>query len=108
MVAFPPYQVSRKRIMRILILAAWLITWLMRLEGLGRDQWEPEIESARQTYKLLAEQAQSKGDAQQAKSLQEDLEAAIRWHEESTMKIADLRLTGLAHGTVEGGWAEEL
>jgi hypothetical protein len=24
------------------------------------------------------------------------------------MKIADLRLTGLAGGTVEGGWAEEL
>ncbi len=26
------------------------MTWLMRLEGLGADEWEPEIESARQTY----------------------------------------------------------
>src|SRR5262249_16516251 len=29
----------------------YYITWLMRLEGLGRDLWEPEIESSRQIYK---------------------------------------------------------
>ena len=32
-------------------------TWLMRLEGLDRKVWEPEIEAARQNWRLLAEQA---------------------------------------------------
>jgi D-galactarolactone cycloisomerase len=36
---------------------------------------------------------------------QESINAKV---EETTMKIADLRLTGLAGGTVEGGWAAEL
>ena len=35
----------------------YYLTWLMRLEGLGAQEWEPEIESARQTYRLLAEEA---------------------------------------------------
>lgn len=50
-------------------------TWLMRLEGLPRETWEPEIESARQTYKLLAENT---SDANQQKKLKEDLESSIR------------------------------
>lgn len=53
----------------------YYMTWLMRLEGMGRDVWEPEIEAARQTYKLLAEQATD--PAARAKHT-EDLEAAIR------------------------------
>jgi hypothetical protein len=56
----------------------YYITWLMRLEGLGRDAWEPEIESARQTYKLLAEQAEREGDQAAARAHEEDLESAIR------------------------------
>jgi hypothetical protein len=55
--------------------ANYYMTWLMRLEGLSQDVWEPEIESARQTYKLLAEQA---GDPAAARKHREDLEAAIR------------------------------
>ena len=38
------------------------ITWLMRLEGHSREEWEPEIEAARQTYRLLAERADASGD----------------------------------------------
>ena len=53
-------------------------TWLMKLEGLGRDQWEPEIESARQSYRLLAEQAEKLGDAEAAARNREDLESVIR------------------------------
>ena len=41
--------------------AQYYMTWLMRLEGLSNDEWEPEIESSRQTYKLLAEQDRSPG-----------------------------------------------
>jgi hypothetical protein len=56
----------------------YYLTWLMRLEGLGRDAWEPEVESARQTYKLLAEQAEKRGDEAAAKRYREDLESSIR------------------------------
>jgi len=58
--------------------ANYYMTWLMRLEGLSQEVWEPEVEAARQTYKLLAEQAEASGDAAAAKKHKEDLEAAIR------------------------------
>jgi hypothetical protein len=58
--------------------AQYYLTWLMRLEGLSREVWEPEIEAARQTYRLLAEQAGSGGDEAAARKCQEDLEAAVR------------------------------
>ena len=53
----------------------YYMTWLMRLEGMGQEVWEPEIEAARQTYKLLAEQAT---DPKERQKHQEDLEAAVR------------------------------
>jgi len=53
-------------------------TWLMKLEGLGREDWEPEVESARQTFRLLAEQAERDGDATSAERSREDLESTIR------------------------------
>lgn len=56
----------------------YYMTWLMRLEGLSRDAWEPEIEAARQNYRLLAEQARVNGDETAAKKNQEDLESAVR------------------------------
>jgi hypothetical protein len=56
----------------------YYMTWLMRLEGLSKDAWEPEIEAARQEYRLLAEQADSAGDVATARKHREDLESAIR------------------------------
>ena len=53
-------------------------TWLMRLEGLGQDEWEPEVEAARQTLKLLAADAEARGDAAAARKYREDLEATVR------------------------------
>jgi hypothetical protein len=58
--------------------AQYYLTWLMRLEGQPRDLWEPEIESARQTYRLLAEQASAKGDDAGVRKNREDLEASVR------------------------------
>ncbi|HEY3967658.1 MAG TPA: hypothetical protein VGM05_24060 [Planctomycetaceae bacterium] len=58
--------------------AQYYLTWLMRLEGDPRSEWEPEIEGARQSYRLLAEQAQARGDEAATKQHQEDLEASIR------------------------------
>jgi hypothetical protein len=56
----------------------YYMTWLMRLEGLPREAWEPEIEGARQTYRLLAEQAEAKKDPARAEKNREDLESAVR------------------------------
>lgn len=56
----------------------YYLTWLMRLEGLAKEAWEPEIEASRQTYRLLAEQSESAGDAKTAKKNREDLESAVR------------------------------
>lgn len=54
------------------------MTWLMRLEGLPVTEWEPEIESARQNYRMLAESAESDGNTHQAERQRENLEATIR------------------------------
>lgn len=53
-------------------------TWLMRLEGYPREEWEPEVEVARQTFRLLAERADERGDESAAKTHMEDLESAIK------------------------------
>jgi hypothetical protein len=66
----------------------YYVTWLMRLEGEPREDWEPEIESARQNFSLLAEQALAKGDAEGAKKHEEDLESAIRL---ARMDLAELQ-----------------
>ena len=58
--------------------AQYYMTWLMRLEGAARTEWEPEIEASRQNYKLVAEDRAHAGDVEVAKSAREDLESAIR------------------------------
>jgi hypothetical protein len=62
----------------VLANSQYYLTWLMRLEGLPREVWEPEIESARQIYRHLAEHSQTLGDAAAAKTHLEDLESTIR------------------------------
>ena len=52
--------------------ARYYMTYLMELEGLPAEEWEPEIEAARQEYKLLAQTGDDK-----EKHLA-DLESAIR------------------------------
>lgn len=52
--------------------ARYYMTYLMKLEGLPAAEWEPEIEAARQEYKLLAQTGSNK-----EKHLA-DLESAIR------------------------------
>ena len=60
---------------RALANARYYVTWLMRLEGLPRETWEPEIDGARQQYRLLAEAVGA--DASVAKNSKQDLEAAV-------------------------------
>ena len=63
-------------------------TWLMRLEGLPRAEWEPEIDAARQTYKMLATHSDEIGDAKNAKRYQEDLESVVKL---ARMDLSDLQ-----------------
>jgi hypothetical protein len=54
--------------------AQYYMTWLLRLEGQPRTVWEPEIDAARQNYRLLAEKAVGKAQAER----KEDLEASVK------------------------------
>lgn len=62
----------------VLASSQYYMTWLMRLEGLTKDEWGPEIEAARQNYRVVAQSAEALGDVELAHQRQEDLEAAIR------------------------------
>jgi hypothetical protein len=66
----------------------YYMTWLMRLEGSPRTDWEPEIEAARQNYKLLAEDAIAMGDTSAANRGREDLESAVKLER---MELKDLQ-----------------
>lgn len=66
----------------------YYLTWLMRLEGLPETDWKPEIESARQNYRLLAEQAEAGNSSGEVTRQLENLEAAIRLEQ---MALSDLQ-----------------
>jgi len=68
----------RNEARRTLANSEYYMTWLMRLEGAGREDWEPRIEAARQIFKLLSEEAGASGDESATARDREDLEAAIR------------------------------
>lgn len=78
----------------------YYLTWLMRLEGLSRDAWEPEIESARQIYRHLAEEA--RGDSAAAKQHLEDLESAIRLERMELAELQGLALPSQCKGCCSG------
>lgn len=68
--------------------AQYYRTWLMRLEGAPRDEWEPEIEASRQNYRLVAETAAARGDIEVARASEQDLEASVRL---ARMDLSDLQ-----------------
>ncbi len=68
--------------------AQYYITWLMRLEGLPKTEWEPVIESARQHYRYLAENEDNYCLPELAKISQGDLESSIRL---ARMDLAELQ-----------------
>ncbi|MGC3971758.1 MAG: hypothetical protein QM775_31775 [Pirellulales bacterium] len=63
-----------------LAVSQYYTTWLMRLEGEPPEIWEPEIESARQIHRLLAEQTEREGGASSSDAAEhrENVEATIR------------------------------
>jgi hypothetical protein len=82
--------------------AFYHMTWVMRLEGLPRELWEPEIETARQTYRLLAEQAAEKGDRDAELKHLEDLEAAVRLERMELGELQGLPLPKQCSGCCSG------
>ena len=73
---------------RVLANSQYYITWLMRLEGKSKSEWEPEIESARQTFRMLAEDAKKSGNHEAAQQNQKDLESSVRL---ARMDLSDLQ-----------------
>lgn len=82
--------------------AQYYMTWLMRLEGAGRDEWEPQIEAARQNYRLLAEDATDAGETSLALGHQEDLESAIRLARLDLSELQSLPLPSQCKGCKSG------
>ncbi|MEX0718752.1 MAG: hypothetical protein WD066_19315 [Planctomycetaceae bacterium] len=79
----------------------YYLTWLMRLEGRPREEWEPEIEAARQTFRLLAEQHDSSAGAD-ARRRQEDLESTIRLARMDLSELQALSLPSQCQGCCSG------
>jgi hypothetical protein len=77
--------------------AKYYMTWLMRLEGLPQEDWEPEIESARQHFRLLAE----KGTPDQER-YQQKLESAIRLARMDLTELQGQALPGCCKGCCSG------
>lgn len=66
----------------------YYMTWLMRLEGMPKEDWMPEIEAARQHYTQLTADAEELGDSTLVERSSEDLESAIRL---ARMDLGDLQ-----------------
>jgi len=77
--------------------AKYYMTWLMRLEGLPQEEWEPEIDSARQHFRLLAEKGTAGKDR-----YQEKLESAIRLARMDLTELQGLPLPSRCKGCSSG------
>ncbi len=80
----------------------YYVTWLLRLEGEPAQVWEPEIESARQLHRLLAEDADKQGDAAAAAVHREDVEATIRLARMDLSELQALNLPSCCSGCKSG------
>jgi hypothetical protein len=69
--------------------AQYYVSWLMRLEGATAEEWLPQADSARQNFRLLAEETRGTKVAQ---NYEKNLEAAVRL---ARMDLAELQLLPL-------------
>lgn len=75
-------------VQRTFATSQYYMTWLQRLEGAPREEWEPRIDSARQTFKLLASRAEAGTNQRKTEEAREDLESAIRL---ARMELSELQ-----------------
>ena len=86
-----------ERVQEELAGAKYYMTWLMRLEGLPQEEWEPEIESARQHFRHLAEKGTTGKERYQGK-----LESAIRLARMDLTELQGQPLPGCCNGCCSG------
>jgi hypothetical protein len=72
--------------------ARYYSAWLMRLEGAAPDEWKPESEAARQQFRLLAEEAQKRGEVGSAEDSKKNLEEVIRLEQMDLSELQGLPL----------------
>ena len=77
--------------------AEYYAAWLMRLEGAAAAEWTVQSESARQHFRLLAED-DLKADPTAAQSEQENLEATIRLERMDLTELQGLPLPKMCKG----------
>lgn len=58
--------------------AQYYMAWLMRLEGAAEEDWMAEIESSRQNFAQVMQEAAARGDSKLAQQASENVESAIR------------------------------
>lgn len=95
-------QVLENQIRDALANSQYHMTWLMRLEGLAAEEWEPEIESARQHYRWLAEAAEAEGDQESLERHRHDLESAIRLARMDLSELQGLKIPKQCNGCCSG------
>ena len=78
-------------------MAQYYAGWLMRLEGAKTEEWTIQVESARQQFRLLAEEKLS-ADPAGAKAHQENLEATIRLARMDLSELQGLPLPKFCQG----------
>lgn len=69
--------------------ARYYAAWLMRLEGAATDEWLVQAESARQHFRLLAEETK---DTTLAKEFERNLEATVRLEQMDLSELQSLPL----------------
>jgi len=69
--------------------ARYYAAWLMRLEGAATDEWLVQAESARQHFRLLAEETKN---TPQAKDFEKNLEATVRLEQMDLSELQSLPL----------------
>lgn len=74
----PPREALLEEARAVWASAQYYMTWRLRLEGAGEEEWKPVAEGARQTYRSLAEEAAARGDAKREELRKQDLDASIR------------------------------
>lgn len=78
----------KARVRNELASAAYYAGWIMRVhESATPAEWKPEVERARQQFRMLAEDAKAKGDAGKSETYQKNLESTIRLEH---MDLSDL------------------
>ena len=88
-----------------LAICQYYVAWHMRIEGMLRSDWLPELESARQIFKYLARKNQLANHEETSLAMQKNLEAVIRLERMDlpTLQAMELPKEGAGKGEAQAG-----